>query len=225
MTDTVLPLLTSDYTGSTALVGGDEGLRDNSDATYASLTVNTPTLTSSFRFAPPDPADFLATPHPLGVRMRYEFTSGPTGVGSPAIQLQWVANGDSTLYLRPNRDADWSTSPGIHDLTWSMDTDLYASLGFSSTALWSHPGGAATWEDAWTNWVQPPDFPSWLQVDGLSIGGACAYTIHIYELSFVYTTGAPPVARLWPRDDGRGISSAPRIVPPPKANRIIGGYQ
>lgn len=33
------------------------------------------------------------------------------------------------------------------------------------------------------------------------------------------------VARLWPRDDGLGISSAPRIWPPTKANRIIGGYQ
>ncbi|WP_182377902.1 hypothetical protein [Nocardioides sp. WS12] len=33
-----------------------------------------------------------------------------------------------------------------------------------------------------------------------------------------------PAVRLFPRDDGRGMSSAPRIWPPPKANRVIGGY-
>lgn len=35
-----------------------------------------------------------------------------------------------------------------------------------------------------------------------------------------------PVVRLFPRDDGRGMSSAPRIWPQPKGrSRIIGGYQ
>lgn len=34
-----------------------------------------------------------------------------------------------------------------------------------------------------------------------------------------------PVVRLYPRDDGRGMSSAPRIFPLPKSGRIIGGHQ
>lgn len=36
---------------------------------------------------------------------------------------------------------------------------------------------------------------------------------------------AKPVTRLYPRDDGRGMSSAPRVWPPSRANRIIGGFQ
>jgi hypothetical protein len=33
-----------------------------------------------------------------------------------------------------------------------------------------------------------------------------------------------PAVRLYPRDDGRGMSSAPRLWPPQKNRRIIGGY-
>jgi len=32
------------------------------------------------------------------------------------------------------------------------------------------------------------------------------------------------VTRQYPRDDGRGVSSAPRLYPPVKANRLAGGY-
>jgi len=33
------------------------------------------------------------------------------------------------------------------------------------------------------------------------------------------------VVRQYPRDDGRGLSSAPRLYPPPRARRRVGGYQ
>lgn len=36
--------------------------------------------------------------------------------------------------------------------------------------------------------------------------------------------GSVPV-RQYPRDDGRGLSSAPRLFPPPKGQRLVGGYQ
>lgn len=43
-------------------------------------------------------------------------------------------------------------------------------------------------------------------------------------ITFVATD--TPVVRLYPRDDGRGMSSAPRIWPPAKGrSRVIGGYQ
>lgn len=38
-------------------------------------------------------------------------------------------------------------------------------------------------------------------------------------------TGPGPVVRLFPRDDGRGMSSAPRIWPPSASQRVIGGLQ
>ena len=34
-----------------------------------------------------------------------------------------------------------------------------------------------------------------------------------------------PVVRLFPRDDARGLGSGTRIHPPPRSNRIAGGYQ
>ncbi len=39
------------------------------------------------------------------------------------------------------------------------------------------------------------------------------------------TGTALPAARQWPREDGRGWSSAPRLYPPPKSSRIVGGHQ
>lgn len=33
-----------------------------------------------------------------------------------------------------------------------------------------------------------------------------------------------PATRLFPRDDAAGLSAAPRLYPPPKARRIVGGY-
>lgn len=40
-----------------------------------------------------------------------------------------------------------------------------------------------------------------------------------------YLVNSRPVVRQWPRDDGRGWSSAPRLYPPTKATRAVGGYQ
>lgn len=43
---------------------------------------------------------------------------------------------------------------------------------------------------------------------------------------FITYARIQPVVRLYPRDDGRGMSSAPRIWPRPKGtSRIIGGYR
>lgn len=43
---------------------------------------------------------------------------------------------------------------------------------------------------------------------------------------FVWIVDLGPVVRMYPRDDGRGMSSAPRIYPVPKGrSRIVGGYQ
>lgn len=44
------------------------------------------------------------------------------------------------------------------------------------------------------------------------------------DLTVVTGARSKPVL-MWPRDDGRGLSSAPRIVPASKADRVAGGYQ
>lgn len=73
-------------------------------------------------------------------------------------------------------------------------------------------------------------YPGWL-ADGPAVvsarfnGNYTDRTFTIYELRVLVEVDSLPVTRLHPRDDGRGLSSAPRIHPPPKARRIVGGYQ
>lgn len=47
----------------------------------------------------------------------------------------------------------------------------------------------------------------------------------LYIGSDVEAAMVQAVVRQYPRDDGLGLSSAPRIHPPPKGRRIAGGYQ
>lgn len=51
--------------------------------------------------------------------------------------------------------------------------------------------------------------------------------IYLDELTFNRVYGAPPTTgatRLYPRDDGAGLSSAARIYPPLRGRRIFGGH-
>lgn len=52
-------------------------------------------------------------------------------------------------------------------------------------------------------------------------GRTLAYDFQVWITESVDDT----VVRQHPRDDGLGMSSAPRLYPPPKAQRIVGGYQ
>lgn len=60
-------------------------------------------------------------------------------------------------------------------------------------------------------------------------GGATSAEWLVYamwtEYTWTWTDLTKPVARLYPRDDGKGASSAPRMVPPPRAARLVGGHQ
>jgi hypothetical protein len=57
------------------------------------------------------------------------------------------------------------------------------------------------------------------------------WTLRPPPYQWVYADSEEPapvieaVTRLHPRDDGRGMSSAPRLYPPTKADRLVGGYQ
>lgn len=55
-------------------------------------------------------------------------------------------------------------------------------------------------------------------------------TLRVMEWAWVvnWTVTSPdiaPVTRRYPRDDGRGMSSAPRLFPPSRSARMVGGYQ
>ena len=53
---------------------------------------------------------------------------------------------------------------------------------------------------------------------------AIRVTLRSPRYRWVYP-GLNPVIRQYPRDDGRGLSGAPRLHPPVKASRLAGGYQ
>lgn len=53
-------------------------------------------------------------------------------------------------------------------------------------------------------------------------GSVVVYADNVYGFAGSLTA---PAVRMFPREDGRGMSSAPRIHPAPRSGRIIGGHQ
>lgn len=62
-------------------------------------------------------------------------------------------------------------------------------------------------------------------VTGFSGGTEDDRAIVRFREVYLAWRGAGDVIRRYPRDDGRGMSSAPRLFPPTKAARVFGGYQ
>lgn len=55
------------------------------------------------------------------------------------------------------------------------------------------------------------------------VPGQGTITLHVYQMWV--TAGLPPIVQVFPRDDGRGLSSAPQVYPESKATRVYGGIQ
>lgn len=69
----------------------------------------------------------------------------------------------------------------------------------------------------------PPDWSlSFLIASVFDVAGNRSY---LDALSVTEAPTVAPVCRLYPRDDGRGLSSAPRIYPMQRAGRIVGGHR
>lgn len=75
----------------------------------------------------------------------------------------------------------------------------------------------------------PAAFPAYPYVH---VGGTFIETDHNdFTIESVYLTGVGPeltvnpVVRLFPRDDSLGLGSAPRLYPPPRGGRVVGGFQ
>lgn len=93
----------------------------------------------------------------------------------------------------------------------------------------STPSGDVLFTETYP-WPTPPTVPIstsfGLLVESVSRGDL----LYIDDLDFTRLPFVPlvqaarPVTRLYPRDDAAGLSSAPRIHPPPRARRIIGGH-
>jgi hypothetical protein len=121
---------------------------------------------------------------------------------------------------------------------YHKDGNLEARIGF--TVLGSTPYVA----NRWTQFQLSPA-GTWSLTDQggstLMAGAIAGASASPYEsLAFLAQAGTTPgslviddvwlwwdggpAVRLYPRDDGRGMSSAPRLWPPPKNRRIVGNY-
>lgn len=220
MTETVLPLVSSTPSGSPTWVGGDEGIRDDSDATYVDLD-----MLEGFRLLPPS-TEFLPTPDALRIEIRAQLLS-MTGSGpKPSLDFDFVVDGNSTLDTRiqgQSPEFELTSEPTTWTFTFDAPTFAATDGSFAAPDIWARLSGTASdWDTFWSWWVQPVDVPggSWL---GVSLGRTAigiTATVRVFEVSLTYIRGS--VTRLWPRDDALGLGTVNRIHPLPRANRIVG---
>lgn len=204
------------------IIGSPPQWDDTSDATYAVAETTSDDHTSRpiASFAPIPPATEM-TGLRITVRYSTNYPDGTLAAGPPRSIAYTLSTGTTpgASYEFPIFSQTTFGHPaiidddGIHEFT--LDLGPFVALPFYQTGLASifHGGGSIRFYAQNANSVGDPKKHAYLTV----------YKV-LVELD---VPGAPvvPVARLWPRDDGRGISSAARIYPRPKANRIVGGYR
>lgn len=132
----------------------------------------------------------------------------------------------SDVFLRFNHLSSHdgaSTLPGV-----SAGTVVETSLDFTTGALSVAFNGSTVSTRTIDPGAGASSFGAFAEEEYTILGGGGAVMPpgHATVQDFWYETAGSPVCRLYPRDDGRGMSSAPRIWPRPKGtSRIIGGYR
>jgi len=136
-----------------------------------------------------------------------------------------------TYHVRASTDCP-VTPPFLFE-TGVFSDDLSVFMLGVDTLLFAQAEATPAWYTRTVDIPDPDAFAATLAAgtlklniaqEGSTSGDVWTY-IHEAYVVVTHDDGVTPVARLWPRDDGRGITSAPRIVPASKATRIFGGYQ
>lgn len=91
---------------------------------------------------------------------------------------------------------------------------------------------------AWTDDPFPDGSSTWSAPLGVTPLRPGTYTVYAIErddafrpsprsnlVTFTVLANGSPATRMYPRDDALGLGSAPRIHPPPKRGRVVGGYR
>lgn len=135
------------------------------------------------------------------------------GPGDSLVVTEWYDDGDN--YFETDTETTSPAGGGGDTFHW-----LWADIMLRRGEGWSvsNPGGSVIVAGDY-DWTIPPNV-FWRSQ--FTSNGALHAVDNIYGWP---TSTTAPAVRLYPRDDGRGMSSAPRIWPMPKSNRIIGGYQ
>lgn len=164
--------------------------------------------------------EFAGSPATVVAIVAHARISATRSDGVPELFLQYDLFGPSDPDS-PGGVITWSVSSEdfpvvadgvIRDYAWPLTLDGSAYTDVAQ-GLASVPA-IEFYFDHWGGVPVPPGDPSINRVA----------MIHEVYLELVLS-GLPPVVRKYPRDDGRGHSSASRLYPPVKAARIVGGYQ
>lgn len=234
MTDLLLPLLDDVAVGggtATVVVGNPRPWDDGSDATYTDTEhLHGVGLGGYARgYHDPTPVPGVPTDVQVTVRLSAHWTPDPAAPDWPPPTTALVAvvfgrtddpDGASVGTLQTWVPFDGSTTTvTLAHAPPMTDADWYGA-GYPAAFKAAIEAGLFTVVTSSGNWDEDPWFDSLVRVK-------------VYELAVtaVYTETPPPgtpvetVTRLHPRDDGLGMSSAPRLYPRPTRHRVVGGYR
>jgi hypothetical protein len=194
--------------GSDGVIPGEAWIETDPGATATATVDWRPTLTGSgggttlaldlLGHIPGDPG----TDETSLVTVQFVETIGPAYTFRI---IDWNGALDADVAL----PADWSGE-------W-FNLQLAFSSGETTVTIRREDG--SVW---WTSSAIPAEADYLPQTARAQATIAPAFTTVIDNLSF---TDRQRVTRLYPRDDGLGMSSAPRMYPPTKARRTFGGYR
>jgi hypothetical protein len=158
--------------------------------------------------------------NPVAISWASETLAGGINVAvnnGDLVVVQWYDDGD---YDEVTSTTPAPTTPLDEDPVWCgawMDIGLRRGDGW-----WVRDLEGGTYLAASYPWTIPAGSLSW----SLSCEQENSSNRTMVDTIYGYPgSNSRPAVRMFPRDDGRGMSSAPRIHPAPKSGRIIGGYQ
>lgn len=207
-----------------ALVGGGDAVADDSDATYAQVsargifqdnqiqhrwdflrgTLDKTLLASTLAEASASGAPTVS--RQLVIRLAFpNWSSAIHGTSAPAPRF--CTNNTTWAFISFGPPA--SNRTGVYESAAGLSQTLVNDIVADGQGFF-HPYNFAQYLDH----TKPN-------------GGSLVAQIYRASVRVAWTPPdlTKPVARLYPRDDGRGASSAPRMVPTPRAARLVSGHQ
>lgn len=214
------------WPGSVLVGSGGDLLADDDDATYATV------LGGVANGLPPEDLDVTVVQDGVVMALdtltsgltvtaavlhyRYRFGYEGTGLSDTAAP--------SALHDVDDVDGFGGTTAG--DWLFAWESPVSDTLGGEAEfdASWNLGSGSPV-SDAATLLADPRIRLTMINPLGVTDTGKSILDLIEVWVDVTYEAGALfPVTRQYPRDDARGFGSAPRIYPPPRAGRIVGGY-
>lgn len=151
---------------------------------------------------------------PVAAWGRFGSTDGAAATAVPTNGL-WQWGGAVWIRQALAGGADYAMNLGVDDT---------AKVYWNGTLIWETAGGGANNAGATAYVYEPFEVPpevvtgfNVIAVRGEDWNQNCLLDVEVYARA--------TAVRQWPRDDADGLGAAPRIYPPPRSQRLVGGYQ